>query len=263
MRAAISSANVAIPALQLSLLWLASSSAFSAAFFLSSAASNSTAQYSFFVSSSTCSFCNISTMSSISLSTFVNSTFLPDSAKAMRSILARCRSAACRRALLTADCALRRMAFELTWICTKLLALADGRVFLKSSSASSSLRVLIVSEIASSSSLRVFCLSAHSADLVEQPFSSSFANAWSSVRESAVSAKSAFISTTATLSSPIFLVLDSMEDVSASSSLFLATIRLSYVLMASFSCSVASARFFSMVSPICLRIPTICPLAGA
>mmetsp|Transcript_108741 Transcript_108741/g.283587 ORF Transcript_108741/g.283587 Transcript_108741/m.283587 type:complete len:228 (-) Transcript_108741:787-1470(-) len=227
MRAAISSANVAIPALQLSLLWLASSSAFSAAFFLSSAASNSTAQYSFFVSSSTCSFCNISTMSSISLSTFVNSTFLPDSAKAMRSILARCRSAACRRALLTADCALRRMAFELTWICTKLLALADGRVFLKSSRESSLFRILIVSAMARSSSVRILERSSHSAFFVAQPVSRPSRKALSSESVLEVSSMSSFMATMSRASLPDFSRVASIDAERASISFVFAAARAS------------------------------------
>mmetsp|Transcript_90746 Transcript_90746/g.235346 ORF Transcript_90746/g.235346 Transcript_90746/m.235346 type:complete len:211 (+) Transcript_90746:808-1440(+) len=144
------------------------------AFFLSSDWSNCAPQYSFFASSPCCSFFKFATIWSIILITLSKPTFLPRSANAMRSSpgLPGIRVAIARISF-NAD-SLR--AFLAACTCTKLLALALGNVFLKRSSASSSLRTLIVSAKATSSSALFFLTSSHSCVFVAQPSSNSFLN---------------------------------------------------------------------------------------
>mmetsp|Transcript_54724 Transcript_54724/g.108910 ORF Transcript_54724/g.108910 Transcript_54724/m.108910 type:complete len:278 (-) Transcript_54724:261-1094(-) len=138
-----------------------------------------------------------------------------------------------------------------------------GNVFLKRSKASSSFKILIVSLMAKISSARVLHLSAHSASLVAQPFSSSARNFLSSANVFAVSSKSSFISTMSRPTCPTRSSLDSMAAVFASTSFFFAAIKALKFLIASASAAVMSASVASIVSFICLRIPTICPLCGA
>merc|ERR1719510_2827627 len=98
-----------------------------------------------------------------------------------------------------------RIVSKLTLVCTKLAALALGKVFLKRSKASSSLRTLIVSANATNSSARVLDLSSHSAVFVAQLFSRFAKNSLSAISAASVSVKSSFISTISMPSSPICL----------------------------------------------------------
>merc|ERR1719321_860946 len=66
-----------MPSLSAAMAVSRSAIVFSSSFFLSSAVSNCVAQYSFFSSSSTCSFFRVSTISSIILITFSKPIFLP------------------------------------------------------------------------------------------------------------------------------------------------------------------------------------------
>mmetsp|Transcript_61865 Transcript_61865/g.191696 ORF Transcript_61865/g.191696 Transcript_61865/m.191696 type:complete len:234 (+) Transcript_61865:854-1555(+) len=226
-KAAISSVTVARPSFAASMACSLSETARSMVFFLSSAMSSCLPQYSFLCSSSSCSFFKTSTMLSIILTTFskppLPRAFLLESASTRRSRPARScgrdtRTAARKEAMACSRCA---AAPEETW---RKLALALGRVFLKRSSASSSLMTLIVSASATSSSERVFDLSSHSAVFVAQLSFKFPRNFWSSARAASVSLRSSFMLTICTPSSPICLVLLSTDAVSATTSFFLAAI---------------------------------------
>mmetsp|Transcript_102391 Transcript_102391/g.320147 ORF Transcript_102391/g.320147 Transcript_102391/m.320147 type:complete len:259 (-) Transcript_102391:252-1028(-) len=225
--AAISEVSVVRPSFAASMAVSSSDTARSRAFFLSSLVSSCLAQYSFLCSSSACSFFSASTMPSIILITLSKPpllmAFLPLSASTMKSRLARSRGRAAPSALRSEPRARERSAdmLEATW--TKL-ALVLGSVFLKSSRASSSFRTLMVSARATNSSARVFDRSSHSAVFVSQlPFSSA-RNFVSSAREACVSERSDFMFTICTPSSPICVVLLSMDAVSAAVSFVLAAI---------------------------------------
>mmetsp|Transcript_44563 Transcript_44563/g.111968 ORF Transcript_44563/g.111968 Transcript_44563/m.111968 type:complete len:261 (-) Transcript_44563:366-1148(-) len=226
-RAAISSASEAIASLATATSLSSCDITRSKPFFLSSARSNCSEQYSFLCSSSNCSFLSTSTISSIILMTlskppWVRALF-PTSAKVRKSRLARSWLRAALRAPRIASSA-RARSLEAAVdddTCTRL-APAPGRVFLKRSSASSSLRTLMVSARATSSSALVFLRSSHSAVFVLQLFPSSSLNFRSAANASCVSARSAFICAIATPISPIASVFDSMSVVSASTSFFLA-----------------------------------------
>mmetsp|Transcript_95725 Transcript_95725/g.189757 ORF Transcript_95725/g.189757 Transcript_95725/m.189757 type:complete len:435 (-) Transcript_95725:252-1556(-) len=258
-RAAISSVKVSIIPLVSSRAAPRSSTLRSKDFCLSSVASNSDSQYTFFSSSAFCSSARIATISSIIPITLSNvPPDLPCNARAMKSrrgsgillfALAACKTAIARRFRFWA----------LSLVCRKE---ALGSVFLNKSRASSSLRILMVSAIASNSSARVLVLSAHSASFVEQPFASSAKNFLSSARAFAVSSISSFISVISRPTCATRSNFDSMAAVFASSSLVLASIKSANVLIASSSVAVTSANVFSMVSFNCLRMPTISPLAG-
>mmetsp|Transcript_33665 Transcript_33665/g.88160 ORF Transcript_33665/g.88160 Transcript_33665/m.88160 type:complete len:402 (+) Transcript_33665:791-1996(+) len=261
-RLAISSFRVAMPVSAASMAVWVSSTVCSSSFFLSSVLSNCFSQYSFLESSSTCSFLSTSTISSIMLTTLLKSTFFPVSAIASKSSCAWLPREWSPRAFAMAPSAPWRSLSPLaTW--TKLAPSEDGRVFLKRSRASSSLRSLMTSARARSSSERVLLRSSHSPVFVEQPFSSSARNCWSSARDSCVSARSFCISTMATPSSPIRRVLVSTDSVQALISFVLAFTSSSKVAMAFSSVSVASAKDLDMSSESCLRMPVICPLWGA
>mmetsp|Transcript_36546 Transcript_36546/g.79761 ORF Transcript_36546/g.79761 Transcript_36546/m.79761 type:complete len:216 (-) Transcript_36546:755-1402(-) len=193
-------------------------------FFLSSVVSSCIRQYSFLLSSSTCSFLSKSTIPSIILTTFSKPPFLPLRAKAKRSRRGRKERSTPRAALWTAAKARARTAAVLPWICMKL-AVGLGSVDLKRSRASSSLRTLIVSANAASSSLRVFMCSSNSEALVAQPLSNSARNFLSSSKAASVSLRSFLSSTISTATSPIFLVLSSMAAMRAETSLVLAAMR--------------------------------------
>mmetsp|Transcript_67736 Transcript_67736/g.191972 ORF Transcript_67736/g.191972 Transcript_67736/m.191972 type:complete len:240 (-) Transcript_67736:841-1560(-) len=201
---AISSERVAIPSSAAAIEWSSFATVRSRAFFLSSEMSSCLPQYSFLLSSSCCSLFRLATMSSIIFMTLSKPpllrAFFPDSASARRSSCARSRRPKAPCALRMAARARERIANLLVRTCTKL-ALALGSVFLKSSSASSSLSSLIVSARATSSSERVFDRSSHSADFVAQPLLSSARKFLSSSRDSSVSVRSSFICTTFTPSS--------------------------------------------------------------
>mmetsp|Transcript_38217 Transcript_38217/g.83900 ORF Transcript_38217/g.83900 Transcript_38217/m.83900 type:complete len:273 (+) Transcript_38217:812-1630(+) len=145
--------------------------------------------------------------------------------------------------------------------CIKLELLL-GIAFLKSSSASSSLSSLMVSERAISSSARVFLRSSHSAALLSQPFSSSARYSLSLARAFSVSARSFFFATMATATSPVRTVFSSMDWVSAATSFALADESSSYSAIAASSAAVASERPFAIVSLSCFRMPMISPLLG-
>mmetsp|Transcript_49418 Transcript_49418/g.137299 ORF Transcript_49418/g.137299 Transcript_49418/m.137299 type:complete len:252 (-) Transcript_49418:75-830(-) len=189
-------------------------------FFLSSDSSNEASQYSFLPSSPSCSFLRLTTSSSINAMTFSKPAALPFSARAMRSSAgARDLCAAARR--IWSARALCDLAVTVT--CTKL-ALAPGKVFLNKSRASSSLRTLMVSASASSSSARVFLTTSHSCVFVAQPSSSSCLNFLSASSACLVSSKSLAVSASSTPSSPTRVILLSICAWSVSTSFFFAAI---------------------------------------
>mmetsp|Transcript_11676 Transcript_11676/g.22616 ORF Transcript_11676/g.22616 Transcript_11676/m.22616 type:complete len:231 (-) Transcript_11676:856-1548(-) len=188
-KTSISSANLVMLSCALSIAISKSDTARSSPFFLSSAASSSFPQYSFFASSSSCSIFSVIIMSSIILMTLSNPTFFPSSAKAMKPMRSWPGLVFMNFFNTVRACRLRPE--TLSFSCIKLDAL--GSVFLKSSKASSSFKTLIVSARAASSSARVFTTTSHSFFLVSQ-FSSRFAkNCLSAARDSSVSPKSFFI----------------------------------------------------------------------
>mmetsp|Transcript_153496 Transcript_153496/g.286132 ORF Transcript_153496/g.286132 Transcript_153496/m.286132 type:complete len:200 (-) Transcript_153496:622-1221(-) len=148
-----------------------------------------------------------------------------------------------------------------TFICNK--ELAPGRVFLNISSASSSLRIFIVSANATCSSARSFISASCSSFFVAQFVSKSFRNLVSSSNAFSVSFKSSFICTISTPKSPTRTVFVSIAVVRLLISFSLAAINSSYDLIAASSVAFAAAKPLSIVSSICLSIPTISPLAGA
>mmetsp|Transcript_1590 Transcript_1590/g.5014 ORF Transcript_1590/g.5014 Transcript_1590/m.5014 type:complete len:242 (-) Transcript_1590:677-1402(-) len=231
----------------------------SRAFFLSSARSNCVPQYSFLCSSSTCSFLSASTISSIIEMTFSKPpcwrAFLPLSANTNRSNSVLCWCLGDFRAVRRAAMAFERRADAVNSTCTKLAEL--GSVFLNSSSASSSLRTLIVSASATSSSALVLERSSHSLSFLSQLASRFARNFLSSARVSSVSERSSFFCTSPTLTSPICSDFVSIDCVRATSSLVLAAVSSSKALIAASSSAVASARPLAMLSPICFKIPVI------
>mmetsp|Transcript_57429 Transcript_57429/g.170905 ORF Transcript_57429/g.170905 Transcript_57429/m.170905 type:complete len:212 (-) Transcript_57429:583-1218(-) len=199
----------------------------SRAFFLSSARSNCVPQYSFLCSSSTCSFLSASTISSIIEMTFSKPpcwrAFLPLSANTNRSNSVLCWCLGDFRAVRRAAMAFERRADAVNSTCTKLAEL--GSVFLNSSSASSSLRTLIVSASATSSSALVLERSSHSLSFLAQVASRFARKFLSSASAAWVSSRSPFICMMLTPSSPTCIDLVSMDFVSAPTSLVLAAIR--------------------------------------
>mmetsp|Transcript_107900 Transcript_107900/g.348280 ORF Transcript_107900/g.348280 Transcript_107900/m.348280 type:complete len:206 (+) Transcript_107900:1070-1687(+) len=199
----------------------------SSSFFLSSIWSNWIAQYSFLASSSDCSFFSTSTMSSHILMTLSKVPLLTArlplraSTRKSKPVFLWAPTRFC--ALCTIANARARSETALVSTCTKL-ALPLGSVFLKSSSASSSLRTLMVSANATSSSARVFDRASHSAVLVEQLFSSPARNFLSSAKDAAVSSRSSFSCTILIPSSPTCAVFVSMDAPSALTSFVLAAI---------------------------------------
>mmetsp|Transcript_73056 Transcript_73056/g.194088 ORF Transcript_73056/g.194088 Transcript_73056/m.194088 type:complete len:338 (+) Transcript_73056:515-1528(+) len=192
--------------------------------------------------------------------TFSKPTFWPRNAKRRRSNRARSGPAAAKACLrlamaraLTAKAPARN--------CTKLAA-ALGSVRLKSSRESSSLRILMVSAMATSSSARVFTISSHSDFFVSQSLSMSAKNSLSAMRDSSVSERPAFICATETARSPERRILDSMASESAATSFFLAATSSSKDLTPASSAAVASTRDCFISSPSCLRMPVMLPLPG-
>mmetsp|Transcript_46429 Transcript_46429/g.120533 ORF Transcript_46429/g.120533 Transcript_46429/m.120533 type:complete len:206 (+) Transcript_46429:682-1299(+) len=184
----------------------ASEMVFSRDFFLSSAESSSLPQYSSLESSSSCSVFRVETISSIILITWSKPTFFPRRANSMNLSIAPPRG---RRAFDRSSRARARSSSARTCTCMKL-ALAPGSVFLNSSRASSSLRILMVSASASSSACRTLERSSHSAVFVEQLFSSSARNFLSPARASEVSSRSFAICATETASSPASWIFSSI-----------------------------------------------------
>mmetsp|Transcript_87356 Transcript_87356/g.231203 ORF Transcript_87356/g.231203 Transcript_87356/m.231203 type:complete len:259 (-) Transcript_87356:656-1432(-) len=224
-------------------------------FFLSSESSNWSSQYSFLCSSSSCSCFSIATMSSIIATTFAKDTWRPERDSMMRSnFVWPCWSE--RRADRTDANASLRMVAEVTSTCIRPTPGA-GNVFLKSSRASSSFNILMVSASARSSAARVFLRSSHSAAFVSHPFSSSVRKVLSSARLSDVSPMSSLICTMATPRSPIFVVLASIASVREFTSAVLAFMSSPYVKTAFSSADVIVARLVAMSSPSCFSRPTI------
>mmetsp|Transcript_76800 Transcript_76800/g.132864 ORF Transcript_76800/g.132864 Transcript_76800/m.132864 type:complete len:445 (+) Transcript_76800:503-1837(+) len=229
-------------------------------FILSSVLSNCAAQYSFFLSSSSCSVFKVATIASIILITFSKPIFLPWRAKAMKSSRGRtwpnlamlCWTAASALAFLSV----------VVLNCTKEEALALGRVFLNKSNASSSFKILIVSATATSSWLRVFWISSHSAAFVAQSDSRLARNFWSAMSAASVSLKSPFIVAISTPSSPTAVVFDSIVLVRAAISFFFAATRASKVAMAEDSSLVMPAKDADISSSNCFKRPTISALPG-
>mmetsp|Transcript_124056 Transcript_124056/g.347412 ORF Transcript_124056/g.347412 Transcript_124056/m.347412 type:complete len:267 (+) Transcript_124056:136-936(+) len=232
-------------------------------FFLSSVRSSCLSQYSFFASSSTCSFFKVFSMSSIILMTFSKPIFLPFNAIAMRS--------SCGRVMELAAAALEMMARACPAAvarlsvpsCTKLALPALGNVFLKRSRASSSFNTLMVSAIATSSSARVFLISSHSAVLVLQLVSSSIWNFVSASSAALVSSKSFAMPAICTPISPTRIISSSICLERVSTSLFFAAIKALKFSMAAVSSVVASSKSFCISSSIVFKMPVISPLAGA
>mmetsp|Transcript_74283 Transcript_74283/g.215254 ORF Transcript_74283/g.215254 Transcript_74283/m.215254 type:complete len:234 (+) Transcript_74283:3353-4054(+) len=226
-RAAISSVSVAMASFAVAMALSSSEMERCKVFFWSSVVSNCSAQYSFLSSSSLCSVLRTPIMSSTILMTFSKppwfSDFLPASVSINKSRAACWLLGAAARALTSTSMA-RLRCFEAPEAnCTKL-ELAEGSVFLKRSNASSSLRTLIVSASATSSSARVLERSSHSAVFVAQLSSNPFRNFWSAKSAAWVSVKSSFICTMLTPNSPICVVFASMAAPRASTSLLLALI---------------------------------------
>mmetsp|Transcript_7244 Transcript_7244/g.18076 ORF Transcript_7244/g.18076 Transcript_7244/m.18076 type:complete len:227 (+) Transcript_7244:894-1574(+) len=219
-RAATSSANVemepSISSIAVSEFEMESSKPF----LLSSDSSNCWLQYSFFASSSICSRFKLETISSIIAMTFSKPIFLPLSASEMRSKSGR--EAPCD-AFLTIDKARPCATALFVLSCTKL-ALVPGNVFLKSSSASSSFKTLIVSARATNSSARNFLISSHSCVLVSQLLSSSSWNFSSSPNAALVFSSSLAMPAILTPRSAILAISSSICAVSVASSFFLAAI---------------------------------------
>mmetsp|Transcript_2051 Transcript_2051/g.6109 ORF Transcript_2051/g.6109 Transcript_2051/m.6109 type:complete len:252 (-) Transcript_2051:535-1290(-) len=213
-----SSASCAIAPLRSSIEVSRSPASLAKSLTLSSAASICLSQYSFLDSSSTCSWARRASMSSTILMTLEKSTLRPPSMNSTKRTFKRppgcspwrpwsAESARCRAC--SAPCA----------NCTKL---ALGSVFLKSSRASSSLRIVMVSEMASSSSERICALISHSSFFVWQFCCRSAWKRWSSSRASSVSVRSSFICTSCTARLPARRILSSMDLLKASTSFFLA-----------------------------------------
>mmetsp|Transcript_93783 Transcript_93783/g.252795 ORF Transcript_93783/g.252795 Transcript_93783/m.252795 type:complete len:200 (+) Transcript_93783:68-667(+) len=169
-RAASSSVVVSMKAFVSSMAFSKSEMSRSSSFFLSSAASISFSQYTFLPSSSTCSLPSSVTISSIIANTLSKLTFLPRRAKEIKS---KRLSWLPRSALM----AMWRTSLSLTVTCKSEEL---GKVVLKSSSASSSFKILMVSAIARVSSARVFFTTSYSAVLVAQFLSKSARNFLSS-----------------------------------------------------------------------------------
>mmetsp|Transcript_25619 Transcript_25619/g.65097 ORF Transcript_25619/g.65097 Transcript_25619/m.65097 type:complete len:227 (-) Transcript_25619:532-1212(-) len=192
----------------------------SCCFCLSSDSSNWASQYSFLLSSPSCSFFKFTTISSTMVITFSKPAVLPWRAKEIKSNsgLFDFFAAAWINAKARAFC-------DATVTCTCIkLELAPGKVFLKSSSASSSLSTLMVSARATNSSERVFLISSHSAVLEPQLVSSSIANLVSALSEALVSSKSFFIPAISTPRSPTLVISASICSVTVATSFCLAAI---------------------------------------
>mmetsp|Transcript_19696 Transcript_19696/g.52245 ORF Transcript_19696/g.52245 Transcript_19696/m.52245 type:complete len:274 (-) Transcript_19696:651-1472(-) len=254
---AISSASAAMFSSALAIAVSVSAATCSSSFFLSSVESNVDRQYSFLSASSSPSFFKAPTISSIMEMTFSKPIFLPRRAstrKPRRACLGFAWRARCRRAT-----ARDRRSALCTFTCSRL-ALGAGSVFLKSSRASSSFKILIVSARARSSSLRVFTRASYSASFVEHPAFRSASSFLSSRRLPAASSRSAFICTMDTPSSPTRASFCSMEAVSTPISFFFAATSASCSLTAAASASSAAFSDFMKSSPICFSIPVTSPL---
>mmetsp|Transcript_92716 Transcript_92716/g.240013 ORF Transcript_92716/g.240013 Transcript_92716/m.240013 type:complete len:259 (-) Transcript_92716:435-1211(-) len=221
----------------------------------SSDTSNSFVQYSFFLSSSTCSLPNWITNLSIISANLSKLVFLPCMANEMKSKRESLRMSAPKTCL-----ACRMTSLLDTCTCSNEVL---GRVFLKRSKASSSFKILMVSERATSSSDRVLDRAAHSSFFVAQFLPKSAKNLMSSAKPFFVSSRSSIMFTRSVLTLPRRAVFFSAASTRDLTSLFFAAQSFSKSSMASFSVFSISSRSFSVVSFNCFKMPTISPLAGA
>mmetsp|Transcript_19773 Transcript_19773/g.43902 ORF Transcript_19773/g.43902 Transcript_19773/m.43902 type:complete len:322 (+) Transcript_19773:344-1309(+) len=143
------------------------------------------------------------------------------------------------------------------------IRLGEGRVFLKSSNASSEFNILMVSAIATSSVARAALEASWSLAVCSQSCLRPARNFSSASLVSIVSFRSFFSVTTFTARSPARPVFSSMAWVEAAISLFFAATIPLWAVADSFSALVISPRLASISSFIVFRIPTICPEAGA
>mmetsp|Transcript_18589 Transcript_18589/g.48909 ORF Transcript_18589/g.48909 Transcript_18589/m.48909 type:complete len:411 (+) Transcript_18589:1121-2353(+) len=188
-------------------------------------------------------------MLSIMPRTLSKLTFFPRIAKEMRS----------RRK----SCALPPFRARRAWCNTSLLEyctwmkLDAGMAFLNKSKASSSLRTLMVSARAMSSSALVFTISSHSPPRLPQSVSKVCRKAASSLRVFLESSRSSAAPTSSMPTSPRRAVFVSTADLRAAISFSLASMRASYCFLDSTSAVVASSKSFSMSSFIVLMMPRI------
>mmetsp|Transcript_81865 Transcript_81865/g.162571 ORF Transcript_81865/g.162571 Transcript_81865/m.162571 type:complete len:256 (+) Transcript_81865:646-1413(+) len=214
-KTATSSFNLAIPSSAAEIAVSSLSIFPSSSFLESSEVSNCRSQYSFLASSSFCSCSRVATISSIIFRTLSIDIFLPWSANAMKSRSMLPWGQASRDARMR----LNACFFEAPLICTKL---GLWSVFLKRSSDSSSLRSLIVSAMATSSSDRIWLRASHSCVLEPHPASKSARNFWSSRSASSVSVRSFFMCTMLTARFPFRVIFASIALLSANTSFSLA-----------------------------------------
>mmetsp|Transcript_33688 Transcript_33688/g.88241 ORF Transcript_33688/g.88241 Transcript_33688/m.88241 type:complete len:222 (+) Transcript_33688:263-928(+) len=216
-------------------------------------------QYSFLLSSSACSSARSFTMLSIIEMIFAKLKSRPCRAMVRKSSCALSVGALPARDLSTSARARFRSAMPLASICTKL---GDGRVFLNSSRASSSDKILMVSWMATSSSARSFLRSSHSPVFESQSFWICSANLRSSARLPCVAWRSCFMLTTPTCSSPMREVFDSISAVRTLTCFDLAVVSSSKVATAFASASWTSLRLEAKLSSICFNMPVTSPLFG-
>mmetsp|Transcript_87175 Transcript_87175/g.230824 ORF Transcript_87175/g.230824 Transcript_87175/m.230824 type:complete len:330 (-) Transcript_87175:280-1269(-) len=192
--------------------------------------------------------------------TFSSPNFLPwiASATKSRSPLGNLPCASRMRARARA----RRTAEALPPSCAKLALDGPGSVFLNSSRASSSDKILMVSWMATSSSARSFLRSSHSEDLLSQSFLMLAANSRSSAREPCVASNSCFMLTISTWSVPMRSVFFSMAAVRMLICFVFAAWSSSKTATDFASASCTSFRLAAKSSFICFRIPVTSPLFG-
>mmetsp|Transcript_25323 Transcript_25323/g.80494 ORF Transcript_25323/g.80494 Transcript_25323/m.80494 type:complete len:429 (-) Transcript_25323:188-1474(-) len=258
IRPAMSSASAAMDPFASSMAVSRSTACWLRALCSSSDLSSSASQKAFFSSSAFCSLPSRATMSSIILTTLSKEPVLPRKARAMRLRRASLCPYFARADLITIS--VRRFTSALVTLVCRNAGL--GNVLLKSSRASSSFKILMVSASATSSSARVLERSSHSACLVLQPVSRSARYFLSSRRALEVSSKSAFMASICTPTCPTRSSFDSIAFVFAFISFVFAAASASKSLMACSSVEVSSARPFSMVSFICFKMSTISMLPG-
>mmetsp|Transcript_21004 Transcript_21004/g.52613 ORF Transcript_21004/g.52613 Transcript_21004/m.52613 type:complete len:260 (+) Transcript_21004:426-1205(+) len=160
----------------------------------SSATSSSFVQYAFLLSSATCSLPNWATSLSIMAPNLSKLAFLPRMAKAIKSKPGLARASAPKACL-----ACRKTSLLDTCTCNSDVL---GRALLKSSKASSSFRILIVSASAMSSSDRILDRASHASCFVAQFLLRSAKNLVSSPKPFFVSSRSSDMVTRLVLTSP-------------------------------------------------------------
>merc|ERR1719389_1363069 len=188
----------------------------SVADFSSSALARSASQNSFCESSSACSFFRTATIPSICSSTFEKSPFFDERLYSRSESCAACAPPFLSRAetMLRASSATESVDF----FCRKPIAppiCSSDRVFLKRSSASSSLSTLIASLIAATSSERVCWRSAHSFFFAAHWDARFARKAFVSFISAVVSSTSSAVVVTSTASSPLRTVFASMASEAA------------------------------------------------